>query len=181
VASATIFLVRHGETDWNRDGRVQGHTDVPLNDAGRVQARALAAELATASFEAVYSSDLGRAVETATILATPRSLEVTALAALREKHFGTWEGLTDVEVQERFPDAIRGHWGDAETTEDMTRRVLEAICRIADAHDGAAVLVVTHGGPMRALLRHCDVEDGPIANCDVVRLLSEEGVLRRGD
>ena len=95
----TILLARHGETDWNRDRRVQGHTDVPLNDEGRRQAQALSRELDGCRFDAVYSSDLARAIETAEILAEQRGLEVTALPALREKHFGTWEGLTDTETR----------------------------------------------------------------------------------
>jgi broad specificity phosphatase PhoE len=101
---------------------------------------------------------------------------------LREKHFGTWEGLTDEEVISRFPRAREGPWGDAETTDDMTHRVLEALRRIATAHPGGQVLVVAHGGPLRALLRHCEAErDGPIENCHVVRIRVEDGVLRPVD
>ena len=130
MAATTILLVRHGETDWNRDRRVQGHTDVPLNETGREQARALAGELAGEPLAAVYSSDLSRALETATIVAEPRSLAVTTLPALREKHFGTWEGLTDAEVLTRFPDAHATGWGDGETTEEMADRVLAAVREI---------------------------------------------------
>jgi broad specificity phosphatase PhoE len=181
VSETAIILVRHGETDWNRDRRVQGHTDVPLNDAGRLQAELLAAVLAEEQVDVVYSSDLERALETASIVAGPRSLTVTPHAALREKHFGTWEGLTDTEVLGRFPDAAHGHWGDGETTEEMADRVLAAVLEIGAAHPGQAVVVVTHGGPMRALLRHCELEDGPIVNCHVVRLVARDGVLRRVD
>ncbi len=160
---------------------MQGHTDVPLNETGRQQAHALARELAAETLAAVYSSDLKRAVETATIVAGPRSLPVTTLAALREKHFGTWEGLTDAEVLIRFPDAQAIGWGDGETTDQMSDRVLAAVREIGAANRGSCVLVVTHGGPMRALLRHCEAEDGRIGNCDVVRLTAEDGLLVRVD
>ena len=189
MAATTIHLVRHGETDWNRDRRVQGHADVPLNETGRLQAQALAIELADVPLDAAYSSDLSRARETATIVVAQRALPITTSTALREKHFGTWEGLTDTEVRERFRTA-RGHrwgdgWGDGlgdgETTEAMAKRVVTAIFGIGAAHPASSVLVVTHGGPMRATLRHCDAEDGPIGNCQVVRLTAEDGVLRRVD
>jgi broad specificity phosphatase PhoE len=181
VAPTTIVLVRHGETDWNRDRRVQGHTDIPLNATGREQARAVADALAGESFAAVYASDLTRAMETAAIVAEPLSLEVTPFPELREKSFGTWEGLTDAEVLTRFPDAHATGWGDGETTDEMAERVLAAVRRIGDAHRGARVLVVTHGGPMRALLRHCAAEDGRIENCSVVRVTAEDGLIVRVD
>jgi broad specificity phosphatase PhoE len=181
VSAATLVLVRHGETDWNRDGRVQGHTDVPLNDTGRQQARAVADLLAEQPLSAAYSSDLARALETATIVAGPLGLEVVALEGLREKHFGSWEGLTGDEVRARYPQAATGHWGDGETTEAMTARVLGALHEIAAAHPGEAVLVVTHGGPMRAVLRRCDVDHGPIVNCHVLRLHGRDGALRPVD
>ncbi len=181
MAATTILLVRHGETDWNRERRVQGHTDVPLNEAGRDQARVLAGELANEPFTVVYSSDLARAFETATILAQPRSLTVTALATLREKNFGTWEGLTDTEVLSRYPDAHTTGWGDGETTEEMAARMLGAVREIGAGNPGGTVLVVTHGGPMRAVLRHCNAEDGRIGNCDVVRLAAEDGLVVRVD
>jgi broad specificity phosphatase PhoE len=163
----TLHVVRHGETDWNRGGRVQGHTDIPLNDEGRRQARALAADLASIAFDAVYASDLSRAAETATILVGSRSLVVSSCVALREKHFGTWEGLTDTEVLERFPRALNGAWGDGETADELSDRVIAALVRIAAAHPGGQVLVVTHGGPIRALFRWAGREPSRIANCSV--------------
>jgi broad specificity phosphatase PhoE len=178
----TFLLVRHGETDWNLERRVQGHADRPLNETGRAQARALAETLAEEPLDAVYSSDLVRAHETARIVAEPRALQVTALGELREKNFGTWEGLTDDEVLTRFPDARRGHWGDAETTEDVARRVLAALHRIAETHPDGRVLVVTHGGPLRAVLLQCGVDGtGAIGNCHVLRIDSRDGVLRPVD
>ena len=178
----TILLARHGETDWNVERRVQGHTDRPLNETGRAQALALADRLAGEPIDAVYSSDLVRAHETARIVADRLGLPVTALPDLREKHFGSWEGLTDREVLDRFPEARTGHWGDAETTEEVSRRVLDALRRIAEAHPAGRVLVVSHGGPLRAVLRECGSDGaGSIGNCHVVRIAAEAGSLRMLD
>jgi broad specificity phosphatase PhoE len=174
-----ILLVRHGETDWNLERRVQGHTDRALNETGRAQARALAVELDDEPLDAVYSSDLARASETARIVAEQRNMAVTTVPELREKHFGTWEGLTDEEVFRRFPEARRGQWGDGETTEELSDRVLAALRRIAREHPEGRVLVVTHGGPFRVVLRHCELaHEGPIANCHVVRLAAEGDFLQ---
>lgn len=181
MPTTRIVLVRHGQTEWNRGRRVQGHSDVPLNDEGRRQARALAEELHGETVDAVYASDLGRARETAEILASARGGQVITLPELREKHFGTWEGMTDAEVLERFPDAHTTGWGDGETTDEMTARILAAVEGIAERHPGELVLVVTHGGPMRALLRHCDGGTSAIDNCGVVRLEFRDGGLRKVD
>jgi broad specificity phosphatase PhoE len=175
----TILLARHGETDWNLNRRLQGHTDLPLNDRGRDQARNLAAELAGEPIDAVYSSDLVRAHETARIVAEGHGLDVTAIDDLRERHFGTWEGLSDNEISERFPEAAEGVLGDGETREEMARRVFDALQRIADTHPDGHVLVVSHGGPLRAVLRHCGVDGVErIDNCHVVRLEAGDGSLR---
>jgi broad specificity phosphatase PhoE len=179
---ATILFARHGETDWNLERRVQGHTDRHLNETGRMQARELAERLAGESLEAVYSSDLARAHETARTVAESHGLGVKAVRDLRERHFGSWEGMTDGDVLARFPEAAAGRWGDGETEEAMRLRVIDAIGRIADAHPGGRVLIVSHGGPMRALLRHCSKDgDGPIPNCHVVRIAAEGGEFRALD
>jgi alpha-ribazole phosphatase/probable phosphoglycerate mutase len=180
--ATTILLARHGETDWNLNRQVQGHSDTPLNETGRAQARALAEELAGERIDAVYSSDLVRAHETATIVAEPRALHVTALPDLREKDFGTWEGLTDDEILVRFPDARRGQWGDGETTEEVARRVVAALLRIAESHPGGQVLVVSHRGALRTALAGCGVEPPTaIANGHVARIAVRDGVLRQVD
>ena len=137
-----LLLVRHGETDWNAAGRLQGQTDRPLSDFGRRQARRLADELATEDFEAVYSSDLARARETAEIVGARLRLPVTLDPDLREKDWGTWEGLTAVE-RDRVEFV-------GESTEAHQERMLRALRRISECHpDGRSVLVVTHGGSMR--------------------------------
>jgi 2,3-bisphosphoglycerate-dependent phosphoglycerate mutase len=183
VTATTIVLVRHGETDWNRDGRVQGHSDTPLNETGLLQAAELADVLRADGFSAVYSSDLARARSTAAPVADRYSLEVTPHSGLRERHFGTWEGLRDVEIAERFPTAVAdGRWGDGETSEEMTQRVLDTLLGIARDHPGETVLVVSHGGPIRAVLRHATGNgSGPIANCAVVGITIEDGVVRAVD
>ena len=138
----TLLLVRHGETDWNADGRLQGHTDRPLSDFGRRQARQLAEELTNESLEAIYASDLARARETAEIVAKRLGLPVVLEPELREKDWGTWEGLTAVE-RDRVEFV-------GESTEAHQERILDALRRISEHHpDGGRVLVVTHGGSMR--------------------------------
>jgi broad specificity phosphatase PhoE len=137
----TLLLVRHGETDWNADGRLQGQTDRALSEYGRRQARQLAAELAGEELEAIYASDLSRARETAEIVGERLRLSVVLNADLREKNWGTWEGLTAVE-RDRVEFA-------GESTEEHRKRVLGALRRIAERHSGGRVLVVTHGGSIR--------------------------------
>src|SRR5581483_6707881 len=101
-----------------------------------------------------------------------RGLAVTAIRDLRERDFGTWEGLTDVEIYERYPEVREGaSCGDAETREEMAERVLASLRRIADTHPGQSVLVVSHGGPLRAVLAHCGLDGvARIDNCHVVRV-----------
>jgi broad specificity phosphatase PhoE len=138
----TLLLVRHAETDWNADGRLQGQTDRPLSDFGRRQAQRLAGELEREEIEAIYSSDLSRARETAEILGERLGLPVALDPELREKDWGTWEGLTAVE---RGRVEFVG-----ESTEAHQERMLRALRRISDRHPGSGcVLVVTHGGSMR--------------------------------
>jgi broad specificity phosphatase PhoE len=189
----TLLLARHGETSWNRDGRFQGHADPPLSDAGREQARALAAELADAPLAAVYASDLRRAAETAEIVAERHGLSVRTDPALREVDVGEWSGLTWDEIRERYPlgaerHNVRGHgWEDGESHEQMAERVLATLRKIAADHDGRQVLVVIHGGSMRAIAAHMDgvaiVEhrrrSTPARNCELRMVAVENGAFRR--
>jgi len=148
-----ILLARHGQSDWNATRRWQGHADRPLTEKGREQARALAERLRHVELDAVYSSDLRRAADTAAAV----SNEVIELPALREVDVGSWSGLTRAEAEERFPDGVARWregfpgWDDGESYEELTRRVLAAVLEIARRHEGGRVLVVSHGGPIRAL------------------------------
>ena len=175
--ATTLYIVRHGETDWNRERRIQGHTDIPLNAEGRRQAEGLALELAATELHAAYASDLSRAWETAATVAEPRGLSVRRTAALREKHFGTWEGMTDDEVLARFPHAVNGSWGDGETTEQLAARTVAAVHEIARNHPGESVLVVSHGGTIRALYREAGVERPRVGNCTVATFVAQDGRL----
>jgi probable phosphoglycerate mutase len=160
----TVLLVRHGETDWNREHRWQGWTDVPLNELGRQQAAELAARLRTVPFDAVYSSDLSRALETAEVVAAEHGLSAIADSGLREIDVGSWSGLTKAEIQERFA----GAWpDDAETSEAHAARVRAAASRILREHAQGTVLLVTHGGTIRALL---DQPPDRIENCEALEL-----------
>lgn len=156
----TVYLARHGESDWNVERRWQGHADRPLTDRGREQARLLAKRLADVKLEAVYASDLRRAWETAQAVAATRGLEVVRLPELREVDVGSWSGCTRDECAERFPEAFArwrqggSGWDDGESYEEMGERIVEAIRTIAAEHPDGAVLVVSHGGPIRAVHAH---------------------------
>ena len=172
----TILLARHGETDWNVQKRWQGHADPPLNERGRAQARDLAARLAETPLDAIYSSDLRRALETAEIVAAGRGLPIGTDPRLREIDVGAWEGLTGDEVAERFPDGARP---DGESLEAFRDRVVGTLSAIGESHDGATVLVVAHGGCARTVQRVLLGEPLPtLENCGVYPLAFREGVLR---
>lgn len=154
-----LLLIRHGETQWNFDNRVQGHLDIPLTDKGRQQARLLAEWLAFEPIAAVYSSDLCRASETASIIAgerAPHYLETR----LREAAFGDFQGLTTPEIAARYPeayhawrrDAVRNRPPGGETLEDLGERCMAALREIAEKHPGETVAVVAHGGPIRVMV-----------------------------
>jgi broad specificity phosphatase PhoE len=191
----TILLARHGETDWNRQGRFQGHADPPLNETGRAQAAELAAELEGVGLAAVYSSPLGRALETAQLVAAEHGLEPVAVDALREVDVGSWEGLTRAEVEARFPEQLARWldydqgWEDGESYEEMGRRVVAALLELAAAHEGERILAVTHGGPIRAAFAfaggtsHADARQlGPtIGNVFLTEFAVEGEALRRLD
>ncbi|MGE5591640.1 MAG: histidine phosphatase family protein [Bacillota bacterium] len=149
----TVLLARHGETDWNRQLRCQGHTDVPLNEAGRHQARDLAERLRPLPLAAVYSSDLQRALVTARTAAEPHRLPVLPLVDLRERAMGLWEGLTMEDRRRRWPrQSLLWEQGDRhvdgldmEPFEDLTSRLVRAVGNAAAQHPGRTILMVTHG------------------------------------
>lgn len=164
-AMTLLWLARHGETDWNREGRWQGHANVPLNERGREQARELADRLAEVPIDVIYASDLARAHETALIVAEKKRMTVTTDPGLREMDVGRWSGLTSDEVARRFP-GMAMH--DGETNEQHLARVLDAFTRIASAHLEQRILVVSHGKTLRVLRRHA--AGRPVAllgNCEL--------------
>ena len=99
-----LYIIRHGETEWNSQGRIQGHTDIPLSEAGRQQAQYTAERLKNVNFDIAYSSDLSRTRETAEIILGKRNIEVNTLTSLREYNKGVFEGLTVEEYSQRYPD-----------------------------------------------------------------------------
>jgi alpha-ribazole phosphatase/probable phosphoglycerate mutase len=152
-----ILLARHGQSDWNATRRWQGHADRPLTEKGRAQAKALAERLAHIELDAVYSSDLHRAADTARVVAESQGLGLIQLPELREVDVGSWSGLTREDAEERFPegfarwrDGFPG-WDDGEDYDEMAQRVIGAVIEIALAHADERALVVSHGGPIRAI------------------------------
>ena len=152
----TIYLVRHGSTEWNETKRAQGLADIGLSEEGRRQAKAAAEKLADLHIDAVFASDLERAVDTAQAIAAPRGLEVQTDPAFREIDQGEWTGLPIAEIEERWPDL----WGGArhytrrpggEAPHEVSARALEGLRRIVEAYPEGTVVVVSHGGPLRWL------------------------------
>ena len=194
-AVTELLLVRHGETDWNRDRRFQGHADPGLNDIGREQAWALADELASERVDAIYTSDLARASETAEIIAEQVGAPVVLDRELREIDVGEWQGLTWPEIEARYPEGVRnwhehGHgWERGETYEALGERVVAALRRISAAHPGGRVLIVGHGGTVRSIralvegrtVAQSRRESPAIGNCEVFRIRAENGTFRRLD
>jgi probable phosphoglycerate mutase len=188
----TILLARHGETDWNSERRWQGHADRPLNDVGREQAHELAETLSDRAIDVVYSSDLARAHETALIVARRRGLPVEVDSGLREVDVGDWAGRQLTEIEAVDPEAFgrwqqgRKAWNGGESYEEMGERVVAAVLRLAARHPGQTILIVTHGGSIRACRATAAGLDyaasrlsaiGSMANCEVAELHVTDGRL----
>ena len=156
-----IIAIRHGETLWNVDTRIQGQLDIPLNPVGHGQARRLANALKDEPITAVYSSDLTRASQTAQYLASELGMQVTPEPALRERSFGDFEGKTFAEIEALLPvQATRWRKRDpqfapagGESLLDLTSRVVETASRLAARHPGELIALVGHGGVMDVLYR----------------------------
>lgn len=163
-----LILIRHGETEWNSGHRVQGHTDVPLSERGRLQAARLAPRLEREPIDAFYASDLSRAIDTAEPAATPRGLSIRCSPAFREAHYGAWEGLTVGEIEARYPeeyglwrrDSARYRPPDGESLEELMTRVRIGLVEVLERHPGETVCLVAHGGSVRAAV--CSVLGLPI-------------------
>lgn len=182
VTLGLIYLARHGETEWNAIGKLQGHTDVPLNHAGRAQARTLGEALVSEKITSVTTSDLSRAKETGAIVAARLSLGAPHTEPeLRERRFGIFEGLTRDEISTQHPEAWSAWLAasasppDGEPVEDAILRMTRALTRIVEGAHGAPALVISHGGVMRLwLLALLGGPIQPIGN-GTVYLLEHDG------
>jgi alpha-ribazole phosphatase len=165
-----IILVRHGETFWNQESRFQGSADVKLNPAGIEQAKKLSDRFRDAELDMIYASDLQRALITAQTVAQYHELEVNELADLREADFGEWEGMTFDQIKEEDGDMLDAWLKDPVTVrapggekfEDVQTRAFRALNEIKEEHERSKVLVVAHGGTIRALLT--DLLGMPLSN-----------------
>jgi len=155
-----IIIIRHGETEWNKTGRFQGHSDVPLSAEGRAQAAALGQNLALDHVDAIYASDLTRAMETAAPLAKRFGLEVISDPLLRELNFGAWEGRHFDDVNAENPNAMKNFYTDPEQADipesepfpEFQRRVAGRVREIVAQERGKRIVVVSHGASIRILL-----------------------------
>lgn len=182
-----LWLIRHGETDWNRNRIFQGHQDVPLNENGQQQAFALVEALGDVTFTAIYSSDLTRAIQTAKPLAKHLGLEIQREKKLREIHVGLYEGIPVEEVITENPEWVkRFREGDpsflipgGESMGEFSDRVLNALESIAHRYQGQRVAVVTHGGAIGSALRRAYNDPNRrqfmTPNCGVCKLLLKPG------
>ena len=195
-APTTILLIRHGETAWNAERRLQGHLDIPLNQEGERQARLLAAALAAEPLDLIVSSDLSRARQTAQAVASLRGLPLQVDPALRERCYGGFEGLLYSEIEARFPRefaAWQGRDVDAvlppganrgESFRDFYARATGAILALGAAHAGKTIALVAHGGVLECAYRLA--QDLPLEtprnfkvfNASINRFVLEEGRLR---
>lgn len=185
MEATRIVAIRHGETTWNAEKRIQGQLDTPLSARGRWQAQQAGKALAQERFDAIYASDLERAFHTAQAIAEHHALDVKGHTGLRERHFGSFQGLTWGEIQERWPDASlswqqRDRWfnpGEGESLVVFGERVVVALNAIAAAHPGQHILLAAHGGVMDVLYRHAnglDIEaprNWELGNAAINRLL----------
>ncbi|MBI2196766.1 histidine phosphatase family protein [Candidatus Daviesbacteria bacterium] len=181
----TLYLIRHGQTDWNAKGLTQGQTDIPLNSEGIKQAQTLGESLKNIKFNAMFSSDLIRAKRTAEIIALERKLAIKTTEALRERWYGEQEGKNEQLLQKyykawatlsRKERAAFKPFPDYETNEELISRLIIFLREIAVAYPGKTILIVSHGGIIRAFLNHLSEEiylDGAISNMAYIKLESD--------
>ena len=186
-----ILAIRHGQTAWNADSRIQGRTDIELDTKGLWQAERLATALSDESLQAIYSSDLQRARQTAAPVAEHHRLELRIDTGLRERGFGDFEGMSFTQIEQRWPEAA-ARWrrrdpdfgpGGGEVLRAFRERVVEALERLARAHRGQCIALVTHGGVLDVLYREATrlALDAPrsweLGNAALNRLLhSDQGL-----
>lgn len=157
-----VIIVRHGQTEWNIRGIRQGHLDSPLTERGLAQAKALGQRLGREKFTSLYSSDLGRALQTAQEVARVTGHEIIKDARLRERHLGIFQGLNGEEINQKYPDERRlmrtsGPGYVIPGGESMVQQVERNVAfldNLAQKHEGETIVVVTHGGVVSAFFRH---------------------------
>jgi probable phosphoglycerate mutase len=162
MQSTRLCLVRHGETAWNAEGRVQGQLDLPLNATGLAQARSLARVLSKEKFSAIYSSDLTRARQTAQPTAGLLKMDVALTEDLRERHYGAFQGMTYTEASVRIPEGYARFkakdpeydFDTGESLKDFNDRSLLFIQKVVQNHEGENLLLFTHGGVLEMVYRH---------------------------
>ena len=179
-----LCIVRHGETAWNAEGRVQGQLDVPLSEVGLAQARAVAAALQGESFDAIYSSDLQRVTQTAEFSARMLGLPVRVDLRLRERHYGMFQTLTYADVKILHPGEyarfkakdLDYDFRTGESLRAFSARSIECIADLAARHPGESILVFTHGGVLEMVRRFATgaslstVREFEIPNCGLNRV-----------
>mmetsp|Transcript_591 Transcript_591/g.1344 ORF Transcript_591/g.1344 Transcript_591/m.1344 type:complete len:253 (-) Transcript_591:1023-1781(-) len=183
-----VWVVRHGQTDWNVEHRLQGQSELDpgLNAVGNLQAQALAQHFAPIEINAIYSSDLARAVQTARAISSNQSVQVQYNSGLRERHLGILQGLTVREAAEQQPHAFSALRdggtstpipGGGESLDQLQARVVHAVQQVAAQHPGERVLLVVHGGVMHAMYRHTTGRqyNGKVVNGAVGRFMVQGG------
>lgn len=176
-----IYMIRHGETSWNRERRLQGHSDIPLSDKGKEQAEQLGIYMEDWKIESIYSSDLIRARQTAESIAYRKHLSVQTYSDLRERNFGEWEGVVVSEVKEKYPAEWEtlfkngGKFG-IERTEVIVKRMMNRLTALATQHLGQQIAIVSHGGSIHLVLENVSQgtygpENGRIDNTGISHLV----------
>ncbi|MBE0626689.1 MAG: histidine phosphatase family protein [Burkholderiales bacterium] len=184
-----LIAIRHGETEWNSEGRYQGHLNSVLNREGQAQAQALGERLAAERFDLLLSSDLGRALQTASAIAMRSGHEIVVEPRLRERRMGIFQGLTPDEVRTRYPDEYARFKSrdpdyvipEGESMRQLFERSVACFTELAQRHAGLTLATVTHGGVLAMLYRHARAmpldtpRDFPLHNTSVNRLLHRSG------
>ena len=187
-----LILIRHGETDWNAQQRIQGHLDIPLNRTGLAQAEAIGERFRDVAIDVLVSSDLRRAMQTAAPLCQARQLELLREPRLRERHLGVLQGKTREEAQQEAPtafDIFRSRATDAtldegESLAAFASRVIDVVAELTRTHDNKRIVAVTHGGVLDIAYRHATrmpleaARNFPIHNASVSTFRLESGELR---
>ncbi|TQF65612.1 histidine phosphatase family protein [Rhodococcus spelaei] len=168
-----LALVRHGETEWNAERRLQGSSDIPLNDTGRSQALAAARRLGTRTWDVLVSSPLSRAGETADIIGAHLGIDRSATyPELSERHFGEAEGATDYEVYDRWPYGV---YPGMEEHASVTERGLRILDELAVRHRGSSIVAVTHGGLIRSVVGALHIHRAPRIPNAAISTLRHDG------